>query len=427
MITDGLPAQRYALMELVNESDDCNVQAIIPVYCLAHLTQLAFLDTLRRCKVMENLVAQVSELVLILRRPIVCAELGEKCPSICQTRWLYIVDVLLWLFQRQDKINAFLMASENNETTHDHLPEEWKRLLFVLSPLKQLNLYMEASSCALWEVIPLVEKTMAVWKARLPLLMEHDTEILKELVTNLLLRLEHVSPSVVAAAFSLSELGRLVLRQKEKGLQTRGEEHVPYVSRRIASLDNYLAEGGTDIRLLGSNDTAPSTDVRTLFDDVPSDHRSSPDEESSDSIDDEEHGDTEGLTRNRFTSTTIQELLEVPVFEYSFANSFEEIKRVGQLLGLDARYMYSCFRTWLYEDRTKTPTGHEIGQSPDMIWRRTPSIDDRWRDFAKLCLRFVTIGTSEADCERSLSRQRQVQGLNTTNITTELLEARMRT
>ena len=102
--------------------------------------------------------------------------------------------------------------------------------------------------------------------------------------------------------------------------------------------------------------------------------------------------------------------------------------RVGQLLGLVARYMYNCFRTWLYEDRTKTPTGHEIGQSPDMISQtESPSIDDRWRDIAKLCLRFVTIGTSDANCERSLSRQRQVQGLNTSNITTELLEARMRT
>ena len=46
--------------------------------------------------------------------------------------------------------------------------------------------------------------------------------------------------------------------------------------------------------------------------------------------------------------------------------------------------------------------------------------------FSMVALRYVTLGASEADCERSLSAQKNIQGLHTTKVGIDLLESRLR-
>ena len=164
IITDGLRAQRSGLEELIAESEDSDVCSIIPLHCLAHVTQLVFTDTIKQSTYLRTVLAQVHELATLLRTGRVVREMGEKCPSVCQTRWLYIVDVLLWMCKREEKITAFLVASENNTTERTRFPDEWKRLLWLLLPLKRLNLAMESSGCALWELIPIVNGIVDGWK-----------------------------------------------------------------------------------------------------------------------------------------------------------------------------------------------------------------------------------------------------------------------
>lgn len=136
--------------------------------------------------------------------------------------------------------------------------------------------------------------------------------------------------------------------------------------------------------------------------------------------------ESEAITEHQMLSLPLDELLCTPVYNFRHETAFREIERLGRIFGIDSMYLHNCFRSWLYEDRRDTPTRFQIGQSPDVIWRQVPAVKGEWREFAQIALRLVTIGTSEADCERALSRQRDVQGLHTNNIRTDLLEARMR-
>ena len=423
IITDGLRAQKSAILELIRESEDPNVQAVIYLHCLAHLTQLAFRDSVRQSGRLQRLVSEVNEFANSLRKPAAATELGEKCPCMCQTRWLYLVDVLMWIFKREEKLQAFLLASENNTSGRHTLPEDWKAVLLILWPLKRLNLLMEASSCALWELIPIIEKVLLAWRRLLPHLLDRHLEIMKVVVSSLFVRLRQASPAVVVAAYSLSELGRAVLRRKEQGFQTRGSEQECFISDSIRSMDTCIEEL--------ENERAPwvhSTEENDLSNDgrVVTDNHDTLEQQTVEEEEDETDTDNNDAAREEMLRLSIVDLLGVSVYDYTHEAAFTEIARVGTILGISQEYMHECFCQWLYSDRSTTPTKYDITSSPNTIWRRVPVVNSRWRDFARLALRFVTVSTSEADCERSLSLQKDIQGLHTCNITTDLLEARMR-
>ena len=425
VITDGLKAQKLAILELLRESEEPKVQAVHYLHCLAHLTQLVFTDTVKQCAYLRQVVHDVREFTIFLRKQAAITELGEKCPLICPTRWLYLVDVLSWIFERQEKLEAFLLASENNRSGLQTLPEDWKRMLLVLLPLKRMNLLMESSNCALWEVIPIVERVLFAWKRLIEHLPETDLLTMKIIVSNLFMRLRQASPSVVMTAYSLSELGRARLRQMEHGFQTKGPEQECFISDRISSLNEWV------------NDMEPEK-IISLRNGEGNMHNESVDvadnegEEFEEPVAAEEEdeaqcdGDEEEYAREDFLSLSIEELLDVSVYNYTHEAVFNEMARVGAILDIPREYVHNCLCEWLYSDRRTTPTGYDVTASPDTIWRRVPVVNNNWRDFAGLALRFVTISTSEADCERSLSRQRDVQGLHTCNISAELLEARLR-
>lgn len=428
IVTDGLRAQRSALEELIRESEDSYVRAIVPLHCLAHVTQLVFTDTVKYSSVMRSKIQETHELATLLRTSKVVRELGEKCPSVCPTRWLYIVDVLVWLYAREEKLTAFLLASENNETQWEQLPREWKQLLILLLPLKRLSLCMESSACALWEVIPIIEGVLNAWKKVMHLLSEEYLHVLRMMVTNLIVRFSAVAPQTINASFALSELGRDVLRQREEGLQTRGPSQACFTTDRITSVNALFDD--------------PEKDLRTNLDLLPEAEEEEVDAEASDAPSDghdHDHGffsgdlhqDTEDicatqLTREEIMELSFDNLLTWDIYRFSYSSACEELVRMGGILGVDQDYMREKMAVWLFAPREETPTYHDIGHSPDTIWRRAPANCEHWRPFAEVALRFTTISTSEADCERMLSRQKDIQGIRTSNIRTQLLDARLR-
>ena len=50
----------------------------------------------------------------------------------------------------------------------------------------------------------------------------------------------------------------------------------------------------------------------------------------------------------------------------------------------------------------------------------------QWREFSDLAIRFISIGTSEADVERSFSLQKSIANLYTYNINPETMESHLR-
>jgi hypothetical protein len=61
---------------------------------------------------------------------------------------------------------------------------------------------------------------------------------------------------------------------------------------------------------------------------------------------------------------------------------------------------------------------------PDSYWREYHGRSDERASLARVALRFITLGCSEADIERLLSRQKQIQQQFGTNSRTDTLQAR---
>lgn len=142
--------------------------------------------------------------------------------------------------------------------------------------------------------------------------------------------------------------------------------------------------------------------------------------------DDANPTENELLTRNELMALSLDARLNVDIYKFSHAKALREIVRVGRLFGVEEGYIQDKLSVWLYGRREENPTSPNVGHSPDKIWRCVPASCEDWRQFAEIALRFVTISTSEADCERLLSRQRDIQGIRTSNIRAELLEALLR-
>ena len=432
-ITDGLPAQVSGLSMLFE--DNPALVGVAQIHCLAHLTNLVFVHSKRQSQYLNAIVSEISTLVALLRTPVVAEELGEKCPSLCPTRWLYLYDVLLWICLREDKLNAFLVASENNRSDFAAIPARWKTVLKILRPLKYLSLAVESSGCALWEAIPLVSTVIAIWKALSLSTNPNELELIRVMMANLIWRFSRASPATIVTSYSLTEHGRRYLREKEVGFQVRGvaTDTACFTTDRIKALETLLDDPNRDPRhgqdiLISSS---PSTDHADDHDEMPDvETQSSLDEEEEETGEETEHNTViigqSRMSRRDVLALPLEQLFNVPVYEPTFATALFEIARVGQALGVPAEYCEEKLRSWLYGDRRRTPTQSAIGLSPDTIWRRAPANNEEWRHFSDIALRFITIGASEADCERSLSKQRDIQGLHTTNIRMDTLDARLR-
>ena len=419
IITDGLPAQVSGLEMLLQEKESCS--CIYQIRCFAHLTNLVFNDCLKQLPNLKAMVRDISALVSLLRTAVVVEELREKCPAICPTRWLYLFDILMWLCTRKDKINAFLIGSDNNSSDFQSIPDEWQTLLDILRPLKLLSLAVESSGCALWEIIPLVAGVMKIWEHLIPGLDDDARDVLRIFVANFVWRFRRSSPEVAITSFTLTEQGREVLRRRDVGFQTRGAANVScFTTNRIESLSNLGLEcDGEEMVQEGERDS----------DSEPADEMVDDGMEMIVTPEFEEEEDIEGtdnLSKCDIFDLALEQLMKLDIYVCDYSTALRELIALGNRLSVPEDYIEEKFRSWIYLDRSQTPTRFCIGESPDTIWRRVPALCEEWRPFADISLRFVTIGTSEADCERSLSRQKDAQGLHTTNIRAETIEARLR-
>lgn len=415
VIIDNLRAQVNGLHQMLEMfGEDPMKASILHIPCFAHMTNLVFIHAGKKSSALARIVKDVSSLVTVLRKPGAVRELGEKCASICETRWLYIVDILIWMFRREEKINAFLLASDNNTTDLAILPQEWKICLRILEPLKWFTLRIEASQCALWEVVELVEHVMRSWQLLLQELSSELTHELLEMFTivvdEFVLSLKGNSYNEVIASYSLSECGRERLRVVEEGFQTeRDSDSVPpFRTDRMSECEDVVED-----------DVEEGMSIETSF----SDEATLDPDPFQSLVNEEADQDAE---REDSTERDLNVLLNSPVYDISFETALLQLTTTAQYNGLSTEYMYDIFRTWLFADRATTPTRMERQCSPDVIWRRAPSHDENWRAFSAVAMRYVTLGASEADCERSLSTQRTIQGLHITNISTPLLESRLR-
>lgn len=80
---------------------------------------------------------------------------------------------------------------------------------------------------------------------------------------------------------------------------------------------------------------------------------------------------------------------------------------------------------WAFEKTTHLPFYYDMKKfGPANLWKRIITYLE-WDNIGEMVIRIVSIGTSEANCERFISRQRNITGKNGINFKCETIEARL--
>ena len=97
IIVDNLKCQTKGLELMKSVSENPLIKAIYIVHCFCHLTSLVFVNTLNNNSHLAQLVNSIKEIVTILRKSSSKSFIGKTCPTIVQTRWLYLHEILIFI------------------------------------------------------------------------------------------------------------------------------------------------------------------------------------------------------------------------------------------------------------------------------------------------------------------------------------------
>jgi hypothetical protein len=83
------------------------------------------------------------------------------------------------------------------------------------------------------------------------------------------------------------------------------------------------------------------------------------------------------------------------------------------------------FERWLFDADAPERPFPDDSLNPNMYWRSMHAKGDQSHELSMIALRFISLAASEAEVERTLSLQKNIQGLHGTNYGTETLHARL--
>ena len=427
VIHDNLAAQANAVQTVLESLEER--PKVVDIPCFNHMLNLAFLASIDQCRPLRGLIKDVTKWQGLMRI------LRVKIPTIPKTRWIYVVEVLQSL-SKVTNLDDLLVANSAIVRRQlgyeaEELPLEFIQLYEVLNPVYILSKQFEKTTTRLTHVIPLVRRCMSEWK-RLNESMEPSDQfnlIIDYLVGNLLTRLRANAYEEAVTAYMLSTYGKDEISQDSTGSSAMGS------SRDIEVGDN------------GDRESTNTPDISASNSSSSSDNEEPVDDEIERVIDELPETATqrrrELMDRHRacISRLSLREKLDYNFMEDCFGIANETLKRYGRDMedangGSD--YYLVGLTKWVEMPLDQTIASLKLFMtSPDdqldvCLWHHIFHLSRGhvqwapWNAFAETALRFVLAGVSEADVERLLSVQKQIQGHNTTRISEEGLTARLR-
>jgi hypothetical protein len=399
--------------------------AILHIPCLNHMVNLAFTHALLD-PIMTTRVTLLNEFISDLRSSEGLEIMGRKCPTMVKTRWIYTSDVLTFILRYRDDVNSVRSA-----VFHSPLPKTFKRLHWVLLPLKLFSLAVEAKDRKLHEVIPLSREVLRQFQIVRSLLMDdEDLHILDVVTAHFIARLRVNEFDAILTAWVLSVEGREWLRAEEKNFLTRfnypgdpGRHKSDCVKRmetQFAELLRPWKNGEMD-----TEDASPQRGV--VLEEIQLPHRSITDATIVHSDDPPGPLTRVGQQRADFSkaleqqyAATVNERLSTRLDVGAFHTAQRQVREMASALGMEADNVANQLGEWLFT--LEIPDAPTI---PDLHWRDVHARHPKWRDLARIGIRYASIATSEAAVERILGEQQEVQGLHGVNYGTETLHARL--
>lgn len=463
VIADSLPSQTNGIIELLKSHENQNIKAIVHVPCISHLTNRVFADLLAS-EIFSDMSKYIDELMHLCRSPEGLNFIGKSCPTVSETRWFYLVDILIFFIENANEIQNLCTLKDL-----DFKFEQISDLYFILHPLYKFSLIIEDRTTKLSMLLPLIEITLNNLKENSSLISTKiGVQIFTKVSTDFLARMLSLPFSLVQTAYLLSPEGRNAIRSKERDFSTVGKvlESIPKATdpskkpakEPLLDIKEHEQIGFTQI-LQALTKNVEQTEIKNqeqeqelnltedqseqiiLEENNPQDENSFYSDYQTEEVEEQEISMAQMVflatqqlmsTRARFNLFTqireelekipIEQRLFIDLYDNIVPNATEFLQEQEQLLGLSG--IESMIQKWLFTEFSNSFLEIKKDETMNDYWRRVHQYNE-FKDLSVLGVRLSSIGVSEAEVERIFSVQKRMLGQHTFNMGTETLHNRL--
>ena len=436
---DRLASQDSAIRHVLERlAENPELSLIVDVPCMNHLLHNCLMSAKKACAPLDAVIGWLSDFAKRLRKDDGVRFLGAKCPLYPETRWLYIVDTISFILRHSERVRT-LRRLDWESSHHDRLQDQQYEtdaeqasqiprtvldLYLILRPLKAASQAFECEASRLSDVLPVFQCLMDWYRELIGnrrLGDDSSYEVLNELMTQFVARIEYLLPPETWAAWTLTRAGRHFLRVLN-AVSYSG----PAIDIPVEFTENPVA---ADIRQFlvtacendGSSGTLQEDECSNL------ESNNSLDNECAEFTDDQGVSTSIAYLRQQIAvrrDQSLEQKLSIDLTAYAYEKSIATVEKFMKVLcpsveGKDA------LDFWLYGRRTS----HEdvVLTIPDdfAMWQEAHKFE-KLRALSEVALRLVSVGTSESDVERINSMHKFLVHERMTNISPENLLARLR-
>lgn len=418
IIVDNLKSQTNGLEFMKETSENPLIKNIYIVHCFCHLISLVFVNVLEHNSHLGKLVNSIKALVSILRKSSSKTFIGKLCPTIVETRWLYLYEILTFFAQFENDIKTILISINEDEIL-SQLPEILE-LINIIKPLRYFCDAME-SNYSICSVGQYIQEIIANFRKQKFLYIE---DIFKDIFVNFIARIKSNNFDLVICSYFLSPSGRNYFRNRYKNSVSffiPNEKFFSYPS--LFEKDSY--QKNTQI----IDDISYQLFLENTLNNSESQEISLLNSEPATSQNDGEVSKLFVSYREYYNSLKkekFEDIINIDLFSDMRDITERVLTNLSENLGIRDINIHDLLYKWVFEETDKLPFKLDIfNDDPVRLWRSICTYEE-WEKFANLILRIVSIGTSESNCERFISKQRYVTGDHGTHYGVKTMEARLR-
>lgn len=447
IIADNQSSQTKGIIDYIKSEKGLS-SAIYHIPCINHIINLIFAELIALDEFLPY-IQLIDELIEYCRKPENRDEIYDTCPTLVKTRWVYLVDVLTFIKRYQKRIDILRIADGK-----EPIPDELIDITNILHPLQILSKKCESRSMKLSELLPAIsEVTKKLIDVGNHFLSENSKTIYEFIFKTFIARMLSFPQSVLKAAYAVSLPGRTFLRNKEKGFMCKGpvsngmnNQSYHDIKSFIEDLElvqevNTLNNGLEEQDLVALNETV--TQIAEAFYqeneelDSQNDEENIPENKDSSSLitaiemhqnaqdylqtTSKRYHDFNSL-RNKFDHLKFDALKHIDWFTDIIECTKKEITNQALLLGYEKESeIYDMYEDWVYTPHSESIQTIKTTDTNDTYWRRVHQVSPA---LSHICLRFCSIGVSEAEVERLMSVQKNIFSQHATNVGTDMLHAR---
>ena len=442
--TDSLPAQVKGWSSFQDSSDDPNIKALFRIPCFAHMINLVFLNAMKKSPNLKSVVSKILEIMKIARSRECVQFINASCPSYSRIRWLFIVDVLLFLLDKRNEINNFIQISNVSEDPDCLMIDKDIEFAYkVLVQLKMFSLNVEKSRFHLFNIVPLAREFFEELKKLYTNINDQKwREIISIIDALMRLKLKHNALEITITSYALSSVGRAELRKKYAGIRTVMPytlsfttpcesiyiERTKFEKKKIPLFTEEFQE--EEETVVESSKASIEQDEDDLVQEM---------EDQEDYFNEDENELLEKELNNQdliisqkmngefilIMKTPYEERVKQDIFKDIYHISQTTLIHFGSILGIDEEYIEQKFDEFLFADPLSLDFMKYSFELPYVFWKKVFCYSEEWEIFSELALRFSCAFTSESMVERLLSVQRCIQNGRMSNVSTATLKARL--